>query len=186
MKSQVLHTVWYNISGEAVGEIWNWSLLGVKGLNEICTETVGKMVAYQHESRSVCGVFFWTRKRRLFAVRWCWLRRSYDTLHEVRGRYEHDAPPKDSSRGHDTQLGSATQTGARSCKCRRNDHMSGARGIRFGRLNLTLSVGSPVFKSALWYAFECKTCLALPPRNASSIQVSGNVPPGIGPGIHWV
>ena len=33
MKSQVLSTVWCNISGEAAGKIWNWSLLGVKGLN---------------------------------------------------------------------------------------------------------------------------------------------------------
>ena len=33
MKSHVLHTVWCNISGEAAGEIWNWSLLGVKGSN---------------------------------------------------------------------------------------------------------------------------------------------------------
>ena len=33
MKSQVLHTVWCYISGEAAGEIWNWSLLGVKGLS---------------------------------------------------------------------------------------------------------------------------------------------------------
>ena len=33
MKSQVLLTVWCNISGEAGGEIWHWSLLGVKGLN---------------------------------------------------------------------------------------------------------------------------------------------------------
>ena len=33
MKRQVLHTVWCNISGEAAGEIWNWLLLGVKGLN---------------------------------------------------------------------------------------------------------------------------------------------------------
>ena len=33
MKSQVLHTVWCNISGEAAGEIVDWSLLGVKGLN---------------------------------------------------------------------------------------------------------------------------------------------------------
>ena len=33
MKSQVLHTVWCNISGGAAGEIRNWSLLGVKGLN---------------------------------------------------------------------------------------------------------------------------------------------------------
>ena len=32
MKSQVLHTVWCNISGEAAGEIWYWSLLGMKGL----------------------------------------------------------------------------------------------------------------------------------------------------------
>ena len=31
--SQVLHTVWCNISGEAAGETWNWSLLGVKGLS---------------------------------------------------------------------------------------------------------------------------------------------------------
>ena len=33
MKSQVLPTVWCNISGEAAGEIWNWSLLEVKGFN---------------------------------------------------------------------------------------------------------------------------------------------------------
>ena len=32
MKSQVLHTVWCNMTGEATGEIWTWSLLGVKGL----------------------------------------------------------------------------------------------------------------------------------------------------------
>ena len=32
MKSQVLHTVWCNISGEAAGEICNWSLLGVKAI----------------------------------------------------------------------------------------------------------------------------------------------------------
>ena len=34
MKSQVLHTVWCNISGEVGGEIWHWSLSGVKGLTE--------------------------------------------------------------------------------------------------------------------------------------------------------
>ena len=33
MESHVLHTVWCNIAGEAEGEIWNWSFLGVKGLN---------------------------------------------------------------------------------------------------------------------------------------------------------
>ena len=32
MENHVLHTVWCNISGEAAGEVWNWSLLGVKGL----------------------------------------------------------------------------------------------------------------------------------------------------------
>ena len=32
MNSQVLHTVWCNIFGEAAGEIWHLSLLGVKGL----------------------------------------------------------------------------------------------------------------------------------------------------------
>ena len=32
MKSHVLHTVWCYSSGEAAGEIWNWSLLGVKWL----------------------------------------------------------------------------------------------------------------------------------------------------------
>ena len=37
MKSQVLHAVWCNISGEAAGEIWHWSLLGVKGfLKHLC------------------------------------------------------------------------------------------------------------------------------------------------------
>ena len=35
MKSQVLHTVWCDISGEAAGEICNWSLLGVKGQTRI-------------------------------------------------------------------------------------------------------------------------------------------------------
>ena len=33
MKSQVLHTVWCNVSGEIAGEIWHWSLLGAKGLS---------------------------------------------------------------------------------------------------------------------------------------------------------
>ena len=34
MENQVLHTVWCYIPGEAAGEIWNWSLLGVKGLSQ--------------------------------------------------------------------------------------------------------------------------------------------------------
>ena len=32
MNSHILHTVWCNTSEEAAEEIWNWSLLGVKGL----------------------------------------------------------------------------------------------------------------------------------------------------------
>ena len=32
MKSQVLHTAWCYITGEAARQIWHWSLLGVKGL----------------------------------------------------------------------------------------------------------------------------------------------------------
>ena len=32
MKSQIRQTVWCNVSDEAAGEIWNWSLLRVKGL----------------------------------------------------------------------------------------------------------------------------------------------------------
>ena len=33
MKSQALHTVWFHISCETTRDVWNWSLLGVKGLN---------------------------------------------------------------------------------------------------------------------------------------------------------
>ena len=36
MKSQALLTVWCNISGGAGGEIWHWSLSGVKGLKCLC------------------------------------------------------------------------------------------------------------------------------------------------------
>ena len=33
MKSQFLYTVWCDITGEAAGEVWTSSLMGVKGLN---------------------------------------------------------------------------------------------------------------------------------------------------------
>ena len=42
MKSQGLHTVWCNISGEAAGEIWEWSLVGVKGLRNWSTAGVAQ------------------------------------------------------------------------------------------------------------------------------------------------
>ena len=32
MKSSFLYAVWCSISGEASGDNWNWSLLGVEGL----------------------------------------------------------------------------------------------------------------------------------------------------------
>ena len=32
MKSQILHTIWCNIFGEAAGGIWSWSVLGMKEL----------------------------------------------------------------------------------------------------------------------------------------------------------
>ena len=35
MKSQILHTLLCSISVDAAGEIWSWSLLGVKGLKPI-------------------------------------------------------------------------------------------------------------------------------------------------------
>ena len=35
LRNQVLHTVSSYISGEAAGEIWNWALLGVKGLKPV-------------------------------------------------------------------------------------------------------------------------------------------------------
>ena len=36
MKGEVPHTVWCNISDKVAGEMWNWSLLGVKGLSLMC------------------------------------------------------------------------------------------------------------------------------------------------------
>ena len=34
-KSKVIHAVWCNITCEAAGEIWTWSLLGVRGLKQL-------------------------------------------------------------------------------------------------------------------------------------------------------
>ena len=44
MKSQALLTVWCNISGGAGGEIWHWSLSGVKGLNFCDKADMGSML----------------------------------------------------------------------------------------------------------------------------------------------
>ena len=59
MKSQVLHTVWCHISGEAAGEIWNWSLLGVKGCNVIVIPIVCR-----HYFPRTCGESWWDRNGR--------------------------------------------------------------------------------------------------------------------------
>ena len=48
MKSQVLLTVWCNISGEAAGEIWHWSFSGMKGL----TWTLSKVVILRQLSQA--------------------------------------------------------------------------------------------------------------------------------------
>ena len=39
MKTQVPHTVWCNISGEAAGEIWDWSLPWVKGFKVLLDDS---------------------------------------------------------------------------------------------------------------------------------------------------
>ena len=51
VKTQVLHTVLCYISGEAAGEIWNWSLLGVKGLSTCANYQSGDRT----ETRSLAG-----------------------------------------------------------------------------------------------------------------------------------
>ena len=62
IKSQVLHTAWCNISGEAAGEIWHWSLLGVKGLI-LYSVFLGR---FQWANMWTVPPFYWAR---LF---WCW------------------------------------------------------------------------------------------------------------------
>ena len=42
MKSQALHTVQCYITGKAEGEIWTWSLLGVKGLIDLGVRASGQ------------------------------------------------------------------------------------------------------------------------------------------------
>ena len=34
-KSKVIHAVWCNITCEAAGQIWTWSLLEVRGLKQL-------------------------------------------------------------------------------------------------------------------------------------------------------
>ena len=61
VKTQVLHTVWCNISGEATGEIWNWSLLGVQKSAETKYNAITKLMAllevfYCHDKEIGCLV----------------------------------------------------------------------------------------------------------------------------------
>ena len=59
MKSQVLHTVWCNISGEAAGEIWYWSLLVMKGLKRKCVSDavrIGSVIIFHLSKLWNCQV----------------------------------------------------------------------------------------------------------------------------------
>ena len=66
MKSQVLYAVLCNIPGEAVGEIWHWSLLGVKGLKPHTPSSdtkkfvisTNQISVFYLESKEVFGVIF--------------------------------------------------------------------------------------------------------------------------------
>ena len=60
MKSQFLNTVWCNISGEAAGAIWSWSLLGVKGLTCVLP-MVGWRKISDIKSRNGKYRIFWMR-----------------------------------------------------------------------------------------------------------------------------
>ena len=56
MKSQVLLTVWCNISGEAAAEIWNWSVLGVKGLRRSRTNATCYATVLDHVATRLAGL----------------------------------------------------------------------------------------------------------------------------------
>ena len=68
MKSQVLHTTWCHISGEAAGEIWTWSLLGVKGLRHAKTAKI-RCGYYKGEERRCAGTtLFKTQNVNLYTL----------------------------------------------------------------------------------------------------------------------
>ena len=70
MKSKVLHTVWCNIPGEAAGEIWNWSLLGLKGLKPGGDWSRGCASWWVHimrnKTNSICFLIDWVNRRSVF------------------------------------------------------------------------------------------------------------------------
>ena len=72
MKSQVLHTVWCDFSGEAAGEIWNWSLRS--WLSELfeCFCCCSVSTAHLYDSHPKRGlvllVFLFVRSQPLFRV----------------------------------------------------------------------------------------------------------------------
>ena len=56
MKTQVPRTVWCNIHGEAAGEIWDWSPLGVEGLKaDIRRVQLGWRFTGRTGGRTACG-----------------------------------------------------------------------------------------------------------------------------------
>ena len=54
MKSQVLHTVWCNIPGEAAGEIWNWSPSVVRILSQNSNQ-VAQIQTRETDGRNLRG-----------------------------------------------------------------------------------------------------------------------------------
>ena len=87
MKSQVLHTVWCNISGEAAGEVWTWSLLGVKGLIlAYCSSSAPllfNVLSFVCRRRFIITWTDYKRKRRTKNT-WKWRLTWYDTCGVVR------------------------------------------------------------------------------------------------------
>ena len=68
MKIQVLHTVWCNISGEAAGEFWNWSLLGVRGLMYVLSSTVNWASLRRNAVNSDSVLLLWIPRWKLITL----------------------------------------------------------------------------------------------------------------------
>ena len=47
--------VWFYVSDETEGEVWRWSLLGMKGLN--CQETIQTQTPWNQFSASTLGCY---------------------------------------------------------------------------------------------------------------------------------
>ena len=73
MKRQVLHTVWCNISGEAAGGIWNWSLLEVKVSSKMSDSRIirvrwARKTGSRYHTGNIGRTMSWT-----ITDRWPWI-----------------------------------------------------------------------------------------------------------------